>query len=442
MSNRAGRRWLVAVACAAGIGVSAIADTPIDTRRTWAQWRGPLASGVAPTATPPLQWSETKNVRWKVEVPGRGSASPIVWDDRIFVLSAVPVGVPIAESHLPRGEDTPRLPHQMKVFAYDRRTGALLWEQTPQEGVPHEQARRDTGTWASSSAVTDGSVLIASFESRGIYAYDLAGKRLWQRDLGDKQMRSEFGEGSTPVLHGRYLVVVWDHQGQSFVTALDKTTGKDLWKVDRDEIDTWATPLVVTVGGREQVVTAGMKKVRSYDLATGALVWESAGTTMNPIPSPVHEEGVVFLMSGFRGFNLKAIRLDGAKGDITSTGHILWSHDRDTPYVPSPLVHEGILYTLKSNNGILNAIDAKTGTLYYQQRIDSLPEVFASPVLAQGRLYLTGRDGTTVVLKHGRAYEVLAENRLDDGFDASPALVDGELFLRGMRHLYAIAESK
>lgn len=438
--NMSTRGLMVAIVGVAAVGASLLADTTVDATRSWAQWRGPLASGVAPYATPPLQWSETKNIRWKVEVPGRGSASPVVWGDRIFVLSAVPVGVSPAEAHLARGEDKPRLPHQMKVFAYDRKTGKLLWEHTPQEGIPHEETRRETGTWASSSAVTDGTVVIASFESRGIYAYDMIGKPIWQTDLGDKQMRSEFGEGSTPVLYGRYLVVVWDHQGKSFITALDKSTGKEIWKVDREEIDSWATPLIVKVGGKEQVVTGGMNKLRSYDLATGTLVWESAGTTMNPIPSPVYWDGMVFLMSGFRGFNLKAIRLDGARGDVTSTGHIAWSMDRDTPYVPSPLVHEGILYMLKSNNGILSAMDAKTGALHYQQRIDSIPDVFASPVLAQGRLYLAGRDGTTAVVKHGKTYELLAENKLEDGFDASPALVDGEIFMRGLRHLYAIAE--
>jgi outer membrane protein assembly factor BamB len=428
---------LIAVASAT---VSLLADSTVDARRAWPQWRGPLASGVAPHATPPLKWSETTNVRWKVEVPGRGSASPVVWGDRIFLSTAVPVGVSAPEGHAPRGGLRPRAAHQMKLLAIDRKTGRTIWERTAREEVPHEATHADNGTWASSSAVTDGEHVIASFESRGIYAYDLQGRLVWQKDLGDKQMRSEFGEGSTPVLHGRHLVIVWDHQGDSFITALEKSTGTELWRVARDEIDSWATPLVVRHGGRDQVVTGGMKKIRSYDLETGALVWESAGTTMNPIPSPVFWEGMVFLMSGFRGNNLKAIRLEGAKGDITSTPNVAWSLDRDTPYVPSPVVHDGILYVLKSNNGILTAFDARTGTVHYQQRIDSVPNVFASPVLAAGRLYVAGREGSTAVIRHGTSFELLAENRLDDGFDASPALVDGELFLRGTRYLYAIAE--
>jgi outer membrane protein assembly factor BamB len=253
-------------------------------------------------------------------------------------------------------------------------------------------------------------------------------------------MRSEFGEGSTPVLFGDRLVVVWDHQGQSFIVAMDKRSGRELWRVDRDEIDSWATPLVVEVDGRPQVVTAGMNKLRGYDLATGAQIWESPGTTMNPIPSPVYWDGLAILASGFRGNNLKAIRLAGAKGDLTSTGHIVWSLDRDTPYVPSPLVHEGVLYLLKTNSGLLSAFDARTGKPYYQlQRLANVPNVFASPVAAEGRVYIVGREGTTAVIKHGPTFEILAENTLDDGFDASPALVGSDLYLRGTRFLYHIA---
>jgi outer membrane protein assembly factor BamB len=268
------------------------------------------------------------------------------------------------------------------------------------------------------------------------------GTLVWQKDLGDKTMRNQFGEGSTPALHGRYLVQVWDqYQAQSFIVALDKRTGEEIWRKDRDEIDTWATPLVVEVNGRPQVIVGAMNRVHSYDLATGDIVWETAGLTMNVIPSPVYEDGMAFLTSGFRGNSLKAIRLADAKGDITGTPAVVWTLERDTPYVPSPLVYDGILYVLKGNTGILSVFDAKTGTPHYAlQRLDATPNVFASPVGAAGRVYIAGREGTTVVLKNGPAFEQLAANRLDDGFDASPALVDGEIYLRGNRHLYCIAE--
>jgi outer membrane protein assembly factor BamB len=407
--------------------------------RFWPQWRGPHATGVSTTATPPLEWSDTKNIRWKVEIPGRGSASPVIWGDRIFLLTAVPSGVALEASHAPRGS-TPS-PHKFLVLAIDRATGKIVWERTAREEAPHESSHPENGTWASSSAITNGEIVIASFESRGLYAYDMKGTPLWQTDLGDKAMRNHFGEGSTPVLSGNTLIVVWDHTGESFITALDARTGKEIWRQKRDEIDTWATPLVVDRAGHAQVVVPGMNRVRSYDLETGVILWHTAGLTMNPIPSPVADDSVVYLMSGFRGNSLKAIRFGAASGDITGTDAIAWSLDRDTPYVPSPLLYDGILYFLKSNNGILSAFDARSGKPHFQlQRLPLAPEVFASPVGAAGRVYIPSRDGVTLVLKHGPTFQVLAENKLSDGFDASPALAAGEIYLRGQKYLYCIAE--
>lgn len=413
------------------------------SERYWPQWRGPFANGISRTANPPLEWSETKNIRWKVEIPGRGSASPVVWGDRVFVLTAIPKDASLPDSHAAKGGVSPRPVHRFVVMALDRKDGRLVWERTAREEAPHEAAHQDNGTWASASAVTDGELVIASFESRGIFAYDMNGKPVWEKDLGDKSMRNEFGEGSTPVLYKNHLVVVWDHTKGSFITALDKRTGRELWRVGRDEIDTWATPFVVEVGGRAQVIVPGMNRLQSYDLETGSVVWHSPGLTMNPIPSPVGEDGMVIATSGFRGNNLKAIRLKDAKGDISSTGAIVWSLDRDTPYVPSPVLYDGFLYLLKTNSAILSVFDAKTGKPHYQlQRLEGLREVFASPVGAGGRVYITGRDGTTVVIRNGGSFELLATNVLNDGFDASMALVDREIYLRGRRHLYSIGESR
>jgi outer membrane protein assembly factor BamB len=404
----------------------------------WPAWRGPNATGVSTSAKPPIEWSETKNVRWKVEIPGRGSSTPIVWGNRVYVLTAAPVGVELAASHDARG--TTRGKHRMMVLALDRKTGKTIWERTAREEEPHEGSHQQFGTWASSSAVTDGEVLIASFESRGIYAYDMNGKQLWTVDLGDKQMRNQFGEGSTPALYKDRLIVVWDHQGESFIAALDRKTGKELWRSKRQEIDSWATPLVVEHGGKAQVVTGAMNRIRSYDIETGQIFWETAGLTANPIPSPVAADGVVYLMSGYRGNSLKAVRLADAKGDITGTSAIVWTYDRDTPYVPSPLLYDDILYFLKGNTGVLSAFDAKTGKPHYQvQRIERVPNVFASPVGADGKVFVLGQDGTTAVIKHGPTYELIGVNKLDDRFDASPALVDGELYVRGYKYLYCVA---
>ena len=451
--------------------------------RYWGQWRGPEATGVARHADPPLTWSETENVAWKVEVPGRGSASPIVWGDRVFLLTAVPVGDPVPLAAPPAGASgaTARRPggrdgqvarparrggdaqdgrqgrrgrggrrptevrrHQFVVMAFDRGTGAVLWRRIAREALPHEGYQRPNGSYASGSAVTDGERLYAFFGSWGLYAYDLDGELLWEADLGTRFMRNAFGEGTTPALHDDTLVVAWDHiGGQSFVAALDARTGAEKWRSNRDEIDTWATPLIVEHEGRAQVVTPAMNHVYGYDLETGATVWRSRGTTMNAIPSPVHAGGIVYVTSGYRGNNLQAIRLADARGDIAGTGAIVWQLDRDTPYVPSPLLYDDALYLLKSNDGILSAFDPLTGVPHYAlERLRGVPNVFASPVGAAGRVYIAGRDGTTLVIRHGPRYEVLAANVLDDGFDASPALVDDELYLRGYRHLYKIAAGR
>ena len=438
-----------------------------DADRYWGQWRGPEANGVSRHADPPLTWSETEHVAWKVEVPGRGSASPIVWGDKVFLLTAVPFGEPVpletpdppqrqarAERRGSRGDRGDRggrggrrgpqevRAHRFMVLAFDRETGDILWERVAHEALPHEGYQQPNGSYASGSAVTDGERLYAFFGSWGLYAYDLEGEPLWEVDLGTRHMRNAFGEGTTPALYGDTLVVTWDHiGGQSFVAALDARTGEERWRSNRDEIDTWATPLVVEHDGRAQVVTPAMNQVYSYDLETGLTVWHSRGTTMNAIPSPVHANGMVYVMSGYRGNNLQAIRLADARGDIAGTDAIAWQLDRDTPYVPSPLLYDDVLYFLKSNDGILSALDPATGEPHYAlQRLQATPNVFASPVGAAGRVYITGRDGATLVIRQGPSYDVLAVNQLDDGFDASPALVDDDLYLRGYRYLYKIAE--
>jgi outer membrane protein assembly factor BamB len=425
MSRTSAGILTVAALCASGLSLAAQNGGD----RFWPQWRGPSANGVSRSANPPTEWSEQKNIRWKIELPGRGASTPVIWGDRVYLSNAVPVNG--------TGQ---RAQHQFIVMAVNRKDGRIAWQHTVREEAPHEGTHQDFGTMASPSAVTDGEHVIASFESRGIFAFDMNGKLMWQTDLGDKRMRNEFGEGSSPALYKDKLFVVWDHQGESFIAALNKRTGAEVWRTKRDEIDSWATPLVVESGGKAQVITGAMRRVRAYDADTGELVWETSGLTMNPIPSPVADDGLVILMSGFRGNSLKAIRYGEAKGDITGTPSVVWTLERDTPYVPSPLLYDGMLYFLKSNNGLLSAFDAKTGKPYYQsQRIEAVPNVFASPVAAAGRIYILGQQGTAVVLKHGQTLDVIATNTLDDRFDASPALVDREMYLRGYRRLYCVA---
>ena len=413
----------------------------VAAERFWPQWRGPYANGVSRTAKPPVEWSETKNIKWKVEIPGRGAATPVVWGDRVYLLSAVPVGLSGDASHAARGGLEPRAVHRFVVLAIDRRDGHVVWERVATEARPHESTHPLNGSWASSSAATDGEHIVAFFESRGLYTYDMNGTLLWQKQFGEKNVLSETGEGTTPALYGNDVILVWDHQGESFIVVLDKRTGREIWRVARAELDTWSTPLVVEHNGRAQIVTSGWSSLRSYDLETGKDVWHTSGLTPLTIPSPVAEDGMVIATSGFNGSSLKAIRLADARGDITGTNAIAWTLDRDTPYAPSPLLFDGVLYILKSNNGILSVFDAKTGTPHYRaQRLMDVPNMFSSPVGADGRVYFAGADGTTLVIRHGPKFEILASNVLDDGFMASPALVDNEIYLRGSKYLYCITE--
>ena len=454
------RGLAIIAVCSALAWASPAAAQSSEAAHFWGQWRGPDATGVSPTGDPPTVWSETENIRWKVEIPGRGSASPIVWGDKVFLLTAVAVGDPVSQAAAADGGQQARAGrdrggrrrgrgrapraiamHRFTVMAIDRQTGEVAWERVAREAVPHE-GHQPNGTYASGSAVTDGEHLFAFFGSWGLYAYDMDGTLEWEVDLGTRLMRNAFGEGTTPALHGDTLVVTWDHiGGQSFIVALDKRTGEERWRANRDEIDTWSTPLIVEHDGRAQVVTPAMDRVYSYDLETGEIVWQSRGTTMNTIPSPVHANGIVYVMSGYRGSNLQAIRLADARGDIAGTDAVVWQLDRDTPYVPSPLLYGDALYVIKSNDGILSVFDPLTGEPHYErQRLQGVPNVFASPVGAAGRVYIAGRDGTTLVVRQGDQYEVLASNTLDDGFDASPAIADDEIYMRGYRYLYAIAE--
>lgn len=430
----------------AGLACSSVSAgaAPRDALRFWPQWRGPLGTGAAPHARPPLEWSETKNVRFKVEVPGLGSSSPIVWGDLVIVTTAVPIAraLPRADATRPPGGhpavSAPASAQAFEVLAYQRADGKLRWRRTVREEFPHEGTHKD-GTFASASAVTDGARIYAFFGSRGLYALDMNGRIAWQKDLGDMTVKLGFGEGASPALHGDRLVVTWDHEGDSFLAAFDTRTGREVWRTPRAEKTTWATPVVV-VHGEPQVVTAASNRVRAYGLDDGKLLWDAPGLTPNTIPTPVHGGGLVYLTAGFRGNALMAVKLAEAKGDLAAGPAIAWRYDKDTPYVPSPLLYGGGLYFLKHNSGILTRLDARTGEKHFTERVATLENVYASPVAADGRVYVVDRGGTTAVLEAGPALRVLAVNTLDDGFDASPAIVEGTLYLRGRRHLYAIEQ--
>lgn len=407
--------------------------------QNWHQWRGPRADGIAPRATPPLNWSEDRNVKWKTPIPGRGSGTPIVWKDQVFIVSALKTqrGAEKAPRQDERSKTVPPAHYyQFIVLCLQRDTGDVVWKNVACEEVPHE-GRHSTNTFASGSPTTDGQRLYVSFGSRGVYAFELDGTLLWKRDLGDMRTRYGWGEASSPVVHQDHLVVNWDHEDQSFIEVLNSLNGTTRWKVDRDEPTSWATPLVVEHEGTTQIIVNGTNRVRSYELTTGKVLWECGGQSVNAIPSPVAAGDIVYCMSGYRQHAAIAIPL-GSRGDVTDKKK-LWSHHRGTPYVPSPIIYGEQIYFTRSNSAILSCLDVATGKpVFQQERIPGISNLYASPTAAAGRIYIVARDGTTVVINAGRRLEVLATNKLDDPLDASPAIVGKQLFLRGAENVYCI----
>ena len=419
-------------------------DDRLDAEFYWPQWRGPLGTGVAPHAKPPVEWSEIKNIRWKTTLPGSGHSTPIIWGDRVFITTAIPYGDALKPrySKAPGAHDNIPVTHHHKfvVLAVSRRTGKILWQKNVHQELPYE-AGHYTASLASNSPVTDGDRLFAYFGSRGLYCLNQNGKLLWKTDLGKMQTKHAHGEGSSPVLHGDTLVINWDHEGQSLVVAFDKQTGKQRWKVARDEVTSWATPIVVEHDGIPQVIISGTNRVRGYELASGKTIWECAGLSANIVASPVSMDGLVYAASSYEIRTLLAIRLDGARGNITGTDQVVWTRRRRTPYVPSPLLYGDSLYFLRHYQGILSRVNAQTGQEQHGPfRLGGIRNVYASPVGAANRIYITDRNGTTMVISHDDQPRVLASNRLNESFNASAAIVGRELYLRGQRSLYCIAE--
>lgn len=422
------------------------ADEAGERLDNWPQWRGPLATGMAPHADPPLKWDAKTNIKWKAALPGRGSSTPIVWGNKVFVQAAEDTGRLAADKDLPKADPTfnkktkaPRTYYRFLVLCLDRNSGKILWRKTACERVPHE-GHHPSHSYAAFSPVTDGKRVYALFGSQGLYGYNLEGKLLWQRDLGRMETRLGWGEGGSPVVHGDTLLVNWDHEGKDFLLALHAADGTDRWKVDRDEPTSWSTPLVVDYKGKAQVIVSATGRVRSYELDTGKQVWECGGQTVNVIPSPVAAGGVVYCVSGYKGAAAVAIPLDSS-GDVTGTKKVLWRYDRGTPYVPSPLLAGNRLFFTQRNDPILTSLDIKTGKpVIGRARLPGLTDLYASPAGAKDRIYLVGRDGTTLVIRRADKLEVLATNRLDDDIDASPVLVGRQLLLRSHRHLYCIEE--
>ncbi len=467
MTNRRNRGRAVAAGL---LGAALLAGPWEAVAQDWPSWRGPDHTGMA-RGDAPVAWSDTELVKWKIAIPGRGHSSPVVWGNQIFVTTAVqiePTPTRAARSRgggpppgtrgggggghpggqfrggggrSPHGDTGPQARHRFVLLSIDKTTGEVLWERTATEATPHEGFHPQYGSFASNSPVTDGEHVFAYFGSRGLYSYDLDGNLIWKKDLGEMRRFLQFGEGTPLVLHEDRLIVKLDHEGDSFVSAIDTATGDEIWRADRDEMTSWSPPLVIEHHGRKQVVVAATQKVRSYDFATGGLIWEVAGLGRNQIPTPVRQGDLVYVMSGFTAPNLMAIRL-GGQGDLTGTDAIVWENKRGNSYTPSPVLFDNQLYVL-TDTGVLTNFDATTGAVHYRQRLPGPSNFKASPVGVNGKLYLSSEEGQVYVVKMGHGFEVLATNTLADSiFIATPAIVGGEIFLRSQDSLYRISSAQ
>ena len=332
--------------------------------------------------------------------------------------------------------------HRFSVICVDRADGTIRWQTVVNDTLPHEGGH-DTGSLASASPITDGKNVYAFFGSHGLYALDFSGNVVWKRPFEQMQSKHAHGEGASPALHDGVLVVNCDHEGQSFVEAIDAASGKTKWKKDRAEVTSWASPLIVERNEAAQVVIAGTDRIRAYDLKSGSVVWKCGGLSSNVVATPVAADGILIAASSYDTRAMLAIDLSTAAGDITGTSRILWSTTQRTPYVPSMLVVEDSVYFLRHYQNILSRRNIRTGDESGGPfRLAGVQNIYASPVAAKDRIYIADLDGRTLVFTHSDQPRQLALNQLDDRFAATPALAGNELFLRGHEFLYCIAESK
>lgn len=427
--------------------------------QNWPSFRGERASGVADGKPTPTKWDAVKgeNLLWKVPIPGLSVASPIVWGDRVFVVTAVSSD-PSKETFrhglygdVDAADDMSK--HQWKVYALDKKTGKIIWERVAHEGVPRTK-RHTKSSQASSTPVTDGKYVVAFFGSEGLYTYDWTGKLLWKKDLGALNAGwfydpdYEWGTASSPIIYKNMVIVQCDIQKDSFIAAYDLKTGKQVWRTERDEIPSWGTPTIYEnpTTKHAELVTHATKYIRGYDPMTGKELWRLGPNSEVTTPTPFVAHDLIYVTNGYRFIQpIYAIK-PGAKGDISLQGDatksdaIAWSHKQGGPYMPTPVVYGDLFYTT-NNSGILTVYNAKTGERVYRQRIGEGGAYTASVVAADGKVYFTSEDGEIFVIKAGDKYELLSKNPMGEVLMATPAISDGIIFVRGIKSLYAIAEA-
>ena len=424
--------------------------------QNWPQFRGPSATGVSEGSAGPVKWdaSTSQNVRWKADIPGLSHASPVVWGDKVFVVTAVSSGKDETRFGLfgdvAPVKDDPK--HAWKIYALDKATGKILWERTAYEGIPKIK-RHPKSSHAASTPATDGKYLIVNFGSEGLYAYDFKGNLKWKQDLGvldagwfyDADYQWEYG--SSPIIYKNLVIVQADIQKNSFIAAYDIKTGKQVWKTMREEIPSWGSPTVYEGKQRAELITSGPKAIRAYDPATGKELWKLGPMSEITTPTPIVGFDLIFVTSGYAPIQpIYAIR-PGGNGDLSlkegeeSSDFVAWSKQRGGPYMPTPIIYGELLYTC-NNQGVLTAYNAKTGERVYQERLGGTGGAFtASPVASDGKIYLSSEDGDIFVVKAGPKYELLSKNPVGEVMMATPAISDGLVIVRTISHLYAFGEA-
>ena len=390
---------------------------PLVSAADWPGWRGPAGTGVSAEENLPIRWSATQNVRWKVPLAGVGVSAPVVHGNRIFLTTS--------DGHLNE---------QVHVLCLDRRDGRAMWHANF-FGSAQPEGQFPAGGMAVPTPATDGQRVYCLFGTGDLVCLDLDGKPVWIRSLAQENgpFRNRWGMGASPILVGDLLVVLVDHWSQSYLLGIDARTGVNRWKTNRSASVNWSSPTPVAVNGKTQLVVIGTHQVKGYDAADGSELWSVEGMQMQCIPSPVTRGNVVYAVSGRKGATL-AIRLDGSKGDLTKK-NVVWQFRRGSPFVPSPVVY-GDQYYMVDDEGFATCLDTATGAELWRERMGGRYQ--ASLAAGDGKVYFTNLAGAVSVVKAGRNFQLLAKNQLGEGIVASPAISQGQLFLRGEKHLYCI----
>lgn len=429
-----------------------ITTTPLAAQQ-WPRFRGPDGSGVAETRQLRTLWNvdTSEAIAWKTALPGLGHSSPVVWGDRIFLTTAVTSAVTntynAKDAGIQPANDTAA--HEWRVLAVDKNNGGILWSRTAHRGVPTVK-RHVKATQANASPATDGRIVVVSFGSEGLYCYDVDGNLLWKQDLGvldpgyAGQPELSWGFASSPIIHAGLVILQCDIQQKSFIIAFNAKDGSRAWRTERDELPAWSTPVIHHGKTRTELITSGSKYYRGYDPRTGRELWRLHDNSEVKVPSPVVANGLYYLTGGNpRGREFYVVRPNAA-GDISppanapSSAVVAWRKQRGSPYTPTPIVYDGLLY-ICNDNGVLTVYDAVSGAQVYMHRIGTTNSTFsASPVAGRGHLYFASEDGEVFVLKAGRTYELVATNRMGEPLMATPAISDGLLIIRGQQHLFAV----